>query len=195
MRRATVLLAIIALLALPAVALAAEQFTADVTVDAEVPAPTVPDDYAGSGMATLTLSDDESSIDYEVTYEGLTGPLVAAHIHYGVTGEAGPVILPLAHGDSPFSGTLTEADFTPADGGPQTFGEALAAMRDGDTYVNLHTEANPPGEIRGQLRLLPDTSAEAAGGLATGTGLGLLMLALAGAAFLTAYRRLAVRPA
>ena len=64
MRRATVLLAIIALLALPAMALAAEQFTTDLTVDAEVPAPTVPDDYAGTGKATFTLSDDESSIDY-----------------------------------------------------------------------------------------------------------------------------------
>jgi hypothetical protein len=44
MRRATVLLAIAALVALPAVALAAEEFTAHLTADAEVPAPALPGD-------------------------------------------------------------------------------------------------------------------------------------------------------
>lgn len=194
MRRVTVLLAIMALLALPAVALAAEEFTADLTVEAEVPAPNVPGDYAGSGSASATISDDESSVDYEVTFDGLTGPPVGAHIHFGAAGEAGGIILPLEHGDSPFSGTLTEADFTPVDGGPQTFAEALAAIRAGDTYINIHTEMNPPGEIRGQLRVLPDTATAGSSGL-PGSGLGLLLLAVAGAAFVVGYRRLAARPA
>jgi hypothetical protein len=194
MRRVTVLLAIVALLALPAVALAAEELSADLTAEAEVPAPTVPSDYAGSGSASATISDDESQIDVEVSFENLTGDAVGAHIHYGAAGAAGGIIFPLDHtGGSPISQTLTEADFTPVEGGPQTYAEALAAMRAGDTYINVHTEMNPPGELRGQLRALPDT---ATSGDATSTGawLGLLMLTVAGAAFLVTYRRLAARP-
>jgi hypothetical protein len=157
MRRLAVLLAVAALLIAPTAALAQEPFTAQLSHDVEVPAPTVPDDYAGMGSATVTVSDDESEITYEVTFEGLTGPLTMAHIHWGASGAAGPPIFWLTDQSnmtgtpSPLSGTLAEADFVPADGGPQTYAEALAALRAGNTYVNLHTEANGPGEIRGQL--------------------------------------------
>ena len=154
MRRAAVFLAIAALVALPGAALAAEPFNAVLTPEAEVP-PVTAD---GSGTATATISDDATSIDYEVTYMDMTGPVLAAHIHFGAADEAGGVIFPLAHGDSPFSGTLTEADFTALEGGPQTFEEGLAAIRDGMTYINLHTDENQGGEIRGQLRELPDTA-------------------------------------
>jgi hypothetical protein len=47
-------------------------------------------------------------------------------------------------------GTLTSADFKPS-GSVTTFAEALAAIRGGTTYFNLHTAANPGGEIRGNL--------------------------------------------
>jgi len=195
MRRLAALLAIAALLSVPAMVLAAEQFTASLTTEAEVPAPTLPDGYTGSGSASATISDDETEIEYEVNYENLTGPPVASHIHWGAVGAAGPVILPLAHGDSPFSGTLTEADFVAVDGGPQTFAEALDAMRAGDTYINIHTETNGPGEIRGQLRVVPDTAtAEAAPSPAA--GMPVMLLALVGvAAFLFALRRFSFRRA
>ena len=154
MKRAAMLLATVGLLMLPLTALAAEPFSANLTTGAEVP----PVSGEGTGLASVTISDDGTSIDYEVSYQDLTGPVMAAHIHYGSATEAGGVILPLAHGASPFSGTLTEADFTPLDGGPQTFAEGLAAIRDGMTYVNLHTAANQGGEIRGQLTEVPDTA-------------------------------------
>jgi len=150
------ILAIAALVAAPASVFAAEPFSATLDGDSEVPPVT---GLTASGTASVTISDDESEIAYEVTYQDLTGPVMAAHIHYGDTDEAGGVIFPLAQGASPFSGTLTEADFTPLDGGPQTYEEALAEIRAGMTYVNLHTEANQGGEIRGQLRELPDTAA------------------------------------
>jgi hypothetical protein len=195
MRRAAALLAIAALMTVPVIALAAEQLSASLTPDAEVPAPTLPDGYTGSGSASATISDDESQIEYEVSYQNLTGPPVASHIHWGAVGEAGPVILPLAHGDSPFSGTLTEADFAPAEGGPQTFAEALDAIRDGMTYVNIHTEANQPGEIRGQLQLVPDT-ATAEPAASPAAGMPVMLLALVGlAAFLVAARRFSLRRA
>jgi len=182
MRLSAMILAIAGLVAAPTLVLAAEPFTAPLTTAAEVP-PVTGD---GSGTASVTISDDETEIAYEVTFENLTGPAVAAHIHYGDTEVAGGVIFPLAHSDSPMSGTLTEADFTPLDGGPQTYAEALAAIRDGMTYINVHTEANQGGEIRGQLRELPDTAASP-DGVIDGTAFlstPAMLLALFGAAVL-----------
>jgi hypothetical protein len=208
MRRAAVLLAIIALLAAPAAVLAQEEFTADLDAEQEVPAPEVPVDYEGQGSGTFVLSADESEISYEVSHENLTGDPVGAHIHYGAPGVAGDILLPLDHTTNPMTGTLTEADFMPVDGGPQTFEEALDAMRAGDTYVNVHTEANPPGEIRGQLIAVtveeeeedgtpPPTSMSPAEGMpAGGTTLPLMLLVLiAAAAFLFGLQRLYARRA
>lgn len=104
----------------------------------------------GIGFATIVISPDATSISYSVTYDGLSGPVVAAHIHVGSLAVAGPIILPLTIGPSPMTGTLTTADLNVA-GGVTTFAEAIAAMRAGTTYVNLHTAAHPGGEIRGQL--------------------------------------------
>ncbi len=188
MKRSVLLLVALAVFAAPGTALAAgHEFSAELTTEAEVPPPSGSD---GSGSATATINDDDS-IDYEVEYQDLTGAPVAAHIHFGEVGVAGPVILPLAHGDSPFSGTLTEADFTPAEGGPQTYAEALDAIRDGMTYVNVHTEANGAGEIRGQLLALPPTDGVTTG-MATPTGL--LLLVAGGMALLLSFRRFASRP-
>jgi hypothetical protein len=151
-------------LALPAAVLAADEtFKADLSHSVEVPPPTVPDGYAGGGTATVTLSGD--TITYEVTYSGLTGPVAAAHIHYGEPGVAGPVMLPLdaegAGADGTLSGTLSEADFAASDE-VATYSDALAAIRDGESYVNVHTEANPKGELRADLGMAeqepPDTS-------------------------------------
>jgi hypothetical protein len=50
------------------------------------------------------------------------------------------------------SGTLTEAEFIPQpDAGVATFADAVAALSRGGTYMNVHTVANPSGEIRGQI--------------------------------------------
>jgi len=198
MRRAAVLLAIAALMAAPAAVLAAEPFVANLTPDAEVPPATVPDGYAGAGSASVVISDDESQIEVEVTFDGLTGAPSGSHIHYAAEGAAGPIIFPLDHtGGSPINQTLTEADFTAPDPGqgPQTYAEALAAIRDGMTYINVHTEANPPGEIRGQIMELPDTATGDEGVVGT-TATPLLLLAVVGlAVFLVTLRRFGLRRA
>jgi Cu/Zn superoxide dismutase len=103
-----------------------------------------------TGQGTAVISADGSTITYIVTYSGLSGAVNAAHIHTGATGTNGGVILPLVPGPSPMSGTLTAANFT-ASGSVTTFAEAVAAIRAGTTYFNLHTTANPGGEIRGQI--------------------------------------------
>lgn len=190
MKRAAMLLLVLAVFAAPGIALAAGHgFTAELTTAEEVPPVAVPSE--GSGSATATINDNDS-IDYEVEYADLTGAPVAAHIHFGAVGVAGPVMLGLAQGPSPFSGTLTEADFMPVDGGPQTYEEGLEAIRDGMTYVNVHTERNGAGEIRGQLLALPPTDAGAASG---SSPMAIMLLAVGAVALILGFRRFAFRPA
>jgi hypothetical protein len=103
-----------------------------------------------TGQGTAVISADGSTITYIVTYSGLSGTVNAAHIHTGAAGSNGGVILPLTAGPSPMTGTLTAANFS-ASGSVTTFAQAVAAIRAGTTYFNLHTTANPGGELRGQI--------------------------------------------
>lgn len=105
---------------------------------------------AATGEATVVISADNTTIWYVVQYSGLSGALAAAHIHTGAAGANGGVILPLTASASPMVGTLTATNFT-ASGSVTTFGQAVAALKAGTTYVNLHTAANPGGEVRGQV--------------------------------------------
>src|SRR5450759_269636 len=134
----------------PALALAADPptpaFGGPLSGAQEVPAVTT----AGTGEGTAVVSTDGSTITYYVAYSGLSGPAVAAHIHTGAAGVAGGVILPLVVRASPMVGTLTAANFTPS-GAITTFAQAVAAIGAGNTYFNIHTAANPGGEVRGQI--------------------------------------------
>jgi CHRD domain len=134
----------------PALALAADPptpaFGGPLSGAQEVPAVTT----TATGEGTAVVSTDGSTITYYVAYSGLSGPAVAAHIHTGAAGVAGGVILPLVVSASPMVGTLTAANFTPS-GAITTFAQAVAAIGAGNTYFNIHTAANPGGEVRGQI--------------------------------------------
>ena len=138
-------------------------FTASLIGASEVPSVST----AAAGAAQIVISASGASIDYQVTYSGLSGPLAAAHIHVGAVGANGGIIFPLVAGPSPMVGSLTTANFTPS-GSITTYAQAVAAIEAGNTYVNFHTAANPGGEIRGQL--------------AAATGAVVLMTSLAGSA-------------
>ena len=143
-------------------------FDAQLTGDNEVPA--VPSD--GSGYASVTLSEDESSIDYRLYVNDLD-EVVQAHIHVGSAGENGPVAVflfgpadpPVASDGLLAEGTITEADLIPTSGTfDGTMAQFVELIRSGDTYVNVHTTAYGNGEIRGQLGLASfDFSASLAG--------------------------------
>jgi hypothetical protein len=87
--------------------------------------------------------------------------VIGAHIHLAPAGQNGPIVLPLL--GNPFipdpgvtvNGILVEGTATAADVGGPLAGDLdalIAAIRAGDTYVNVHTVEFRPGEIRGQIR-------------------------------------------
>ena len=107
----------------------------------EVPAPN--GDVAaarGTFTATVNASATGAAVAWQLTFTGLTGAAGAAHIHIAPRGTAGPVAVPLCGPcQSPASGTANIS------------ATVLAALQTGGAYVNVHTAANAPGEIRGQL--------------------------------------------
>lgn len=179
-------------LAFASVALAAERFTA--TLDGDNSVPAVPGD--GSGSATVTISDDGQSVSWDVSYSGLTGPPGAGHIHFGAADANGPVMIPFATVTPTGStGTFNAADYASGDGLPADWAGALAAIRGGNVYVNIHTAANPPGEIRGQLAgggTTPPTDTESIAPTRTDSTIPVLLIATAALGFMIALRRFGV---
>jgi hypothetical protein len=119
----------------------------------------------GTGSFTATIDDDAQTITYELSYSALQGgTAAAAHIHFAKRAVNGGVVAFLCGGgDKPAcpatSGTVTgvidAADVIgPASQGIAAgeFGEFVAAIRAGHTYVNVHTTPTyPGGEIRAQI--------------------------------------------
>jgi CHRD domain len=117
------------------------RITTAMSAGEEVPAPTGSVGAArGTFAATVTKSDTGAVVAWQLTFEGLSGSAGAAHIHVAPRGQPGPVAVPLC---GPCQ--------SPASGSANVDASVLAAIQAGGAYVNVHTAANPPGEIRGQL--------------------------------------------
>jgi hypothetical protein len=121
----------------------------------EVPVPNV---ESSSPTGTASFTPSGNSISYKLTATGLTSPVTVAHIHMGPPGKAGPVIVPLtiSQGSDPNSAT-GEGSFdesaikaTP-DGTKMSWNDLVSGLSNGSLYVNIHTQNNKPGEIRGQI--------------------------------------------
>ncbi len=106
-----------------------------------------------TGTAAIAIPADNSSVSVVLTYSGLSGPATAAHIHSGTAAAAGPIVLPFSGSlSSPFSTTLTAANYVAAAGAPPDFPTFVAALKaGGGGYVNVHTAACPGGEIRAEI--------------------------------------------
>ena len=122
------------------------------------------------GTARLTINED--SIDYRVTYSGLSADATQSHVHFAPTNVNGgimfffctnaptpppgvPVPQPCPLREGTLTGTITAADVT----GPTAqgitageFAEVLRAIQSGQSYANVHSSTFGAGEIRGQLR-------------------------------------------
>jgi hypothetical protein len=94
---------------------------------------------SATGDGTITVADD-GAVSGSVTTKGIQG--TAAHIHAGAAGKNGPVVVPFTK----------EGDTYKAAAGAKLNADQMKAFKAGELYFNVHSAANPNGEIRGQLK-------------------------------------------
>jgi len=134
-----------------------QKFNAKLSGQQEVP----PVQTTASGMAWYKPMQDKVWFKLNVTdMQGVT----QAHIHTGKVGENGPVVVTLYKSETPqpINGKLSYGNITanllegPMKG--KQISDLATAMSNGSTYVNVHTEKYPNGEIRGQIMMANSTS-------------------------------------
>ena len=101
---------------------------------------TPPVTSSATGTGTIVIAADKS-VSGTIKTTGIDGTV--AHIHVGAPGVAGPPIITLTKGAD---GTWT----VPA--GSKLTDDQYASFKAGNLYVNVHSAAHPPGEIRAQLK-------------------------------------------
>ncbi|HET6239164.1 MAG TPA: CHRD domain-containing protein [Acetobacteraceae bacterium] len=137
MLRRSLLAAVFSVGWLSAASAATINFSTTMSSASEVP----PKTSAGTGDALASLDTATKTLTYTVTFQNLTGPATAAHFHGpAAAGTNSGVAVPL--GNNPTSPIHGSAKLTDAQ---------IADLRAGKWYVNVHTAANPGGEIRGQV--------------------------------------------
>jgi len=155
-----VCLAVMLVVLSPATTLADKAIHARLRGYNEVPAVST----SGRGMFRAKINNDATEISYELTYGPLEGLAMASHIHFGQRGVAAGVSAFLCGGGGkpacpPAGGTVTGVIVAADVVGPAAQGiaageldELIEAILRGVTYVNVHTDKHPSGEIRGQIQ-------------------------------------------
>lgn len=147
-----------------ALPVAAENLRAEPSGYQEVPTVSSP----ASAFFNARLNPNQTELAYVLTYAGFTTPVLQAHLHLGQRATNGGIMVFLCSnlGNGPagtppcptpggtVAGTLSSAGVVgPTAQGiaPQDFGKVVDAIRNGVAYANIHTQAFPAGELRGQL--------------------------------------------
>jgi hypothetical protein len=115
----------------------AEKLKATLDGKSEVPANT----SAATGTADIDYDAASKKLSWKLTYSGLSGPPTAAHFHGPA--EAGK--------NAGVAVAIPNATSSPAEGSAVLTDAQAADLLGGKYYINLHTAANPGGEIRGQV--------------------------------------------
>ena len=111
---------------------------------AEVPGPGDPD---ATGSASLTLNQGQGQVCFELSWAGVDGTVVAAHVHAAPVGVAGPIVVPL------FTNVALAGTDSASGCVAGVSEELLKAIRHDPAsyYVNIHSDLFPAGAVRGQL--------------------------------------------
>src|SRR6202171_710874 len=115
----------------------ADKMKATLDGKSEVP----PNTSAGKGTADIDYDAATKKLSWKVTYSGLSGPATAGHFHGPA--EAGK--------NAGVAVAIPNATSSPAEGSATLTDAQAADLMAGKYYVNIHTAANPGGEIRGQV--------------------------------------------
>jgi hypothetical protein len=115
----------------------ADKMKATLDGKSEVP----PNTSAGTGTADVDFDPASKKLSWKLTYSGLTGPATAAHFH----GPAEP------GKNAGVAVAIPNATSSPAEGSATLTDAQAADLLAGKYYINVHTQANPGGEIRGQV--------------------------------------------
>jgi hypothetical protein len=133
------------LCAAPRPAEAATTFHAVLTGAQEVPPRATP----ATGFGVVVLNDAENQIDVSLQWSGLTTPTIDAHIHGPATPtQIAGVLIPLMPPTGATSGSLFRTVAINATN--------VARLKQGLLYFNVHSTMFPPGEIRGQIGVVPE---------------------------------------
>lgn len=136
------------------------QFTASPSGDQEVP----PSGSPATGTMTGVYDDVANTFSFEWSVMDLLGTPASpgSHIHNAPAGSNGPIVFGFNNPDGswPLMGSATWSGLSP---------DEVQALFDGNLYINFHTDQFAPGELRGQITLVPAPGALAlvgVGGLA-----------------------------
>ena len=139
MSKTRIMLATLALGATVALAGPAFAEKMKVTLDSKSEVP--PNTSAGTGTADVDYDAASKKLTWKLTYSGLSGPATAAHFHGPAeAGTNAGVKVPIPNATS-----------SPAEGSAILTDEQATDLTAGKYYINVHTAANPGGEIRGQV--------------------------------------------
>jgi hypothetical protein len=140
---------VIASLSFHSVSYGQTRFTSSMTTAQVIPAPVVM--KAPTGTAVFTLRGDAASgfeLKYDITVTNLTGPIVAARFHQGVPGVVGSAVKDIK---AAFTGNTASGTWRSVDEVQPLTPELVGALRNGELYMSIHTDANGTGEMRGQV--------------------------------------------
>jgi hypothetical protein len=149
---AAAIASVIAGVALAGSAASTYTYRSSMTTGGETPKPKGAARAKGVFTATVTESGSTRTIAWKLTFSGLSGKAMAAHIHKGKPGVAGAVIVPLCGPCK--SGQTGKVKITK---------NVADALEHGLSYVNVHTAKNMAGEIRGQVRFTGHSGDDGAG--------------------------------
>jgi hypothetical protein len=121
----------------------------------ETPAPGVT--TGAYGVASVTLDMATQTVTWSIDVYNMPTGVNNAHFHVGGPGVAGPTVVNVAFpanvsNDFNLSGSATATNLLPrADQGIRSWEDFIQALVGGQTYLNIHSAANPGGEVRGQV--------------------------------------------